>query len=134
MKSHTRVIVDGVCAHLPLRAARDGVDFEGLRSGSGNSWGCPRVETILNGNMPTLVTAVCTSLRRNVNKVQHEGGGGTSAPVYFASALRERASGRLWRKPKSADVIIDVETLASLPLLNNTVASTSLRLPQNPQL
>jgi hypothetical protein len=44
---------EGACAHVPLRD-RDGVDFEGVafvdfvgvRSGSGNSPGWPRVETI----------------------------------------------------------------------------------------
>lgn len=40
---------EGVCAHLPLlRLRREGVDFEGVRSGSGKSFGCPRVETIVD--------------------------------------------------------------------------------------
>ena len=47
MKSHIIARFEGICAHFPLRA-RDGVDLVGVRSGSGNSLGCPRVETILN--------------------------------------------------------------------------------------
>jgi hypothetical protein len=47
MKSHMIARFEGVCAHFPLRG-RDGVDLVGVRSGSGNSLGCPRVETILN--------------------------------------------------------------------------------------
>ncbi len=55
--------LDGVCAQLPLREAprdRDdfegvegveGVDLVGVRSGSGNSLGWPRVETILRYNL-----------------------------------------------------------------------------------
>lgn len=44
----------GVCAHLlVLLRARDGVVFEGVvlegeRSGSGNSFGWPRVDTIID--------------------------------------------------------------------------------------
>lgn len=51
MKSHRRERLEGVCAHLllVLRPPREGVDvdFEGVKSGSGNSLGCPRVDTIL---------------------------------------------------------------------------------------
>ncbi len=47
MKSHMMARFEGVCAHLPFRAL-DGIDPEGVRSGSGNSWGCPRVETIFS--------------------------------------------------------------------------------------
>lgn len=50
MQSHRIERFEGVCAHLPLRA-RDGVDLVGVRSGSGKSLGCPRVETILNATM-----------------------------------------------------------------------------------
>lgn len=54
-KSHMSVRFEGVCAHEPLRAARDrdafdgveGVDLVGVRSGSVNSLGWPRVDTIL---------------------------------------------------------------------------------------
>ena len=47
MKSHMIARFEGACAHLPLRA-RDGVDLVGVRSGSGKSLGCPRVDTMLN--------------------------------------------------------------------------------------
>lgn len=53
-KSHIRVRFVGVCAHLlVLLRARDGVVFEGVvlegeRSGSGNSFGWPRVDTIID--------------------------------------------------------------------------------------
>lgn len=56
MKSQMMVRFEGVCAHLPLLRARvddlegvlfEGLDFEGVRSGSGNSLGWPRVDTIV---------------------------------------------------------------------------------------
>ena len=48
--SHRMVRFEGVCAHFPLRdrgVDLDGVDLVGVRSGSGNSLGWPRVETIV---------------------------------------------------------------------------------------
>lgn len=55
MKSQRSVRLEGVCAHFALafpalRVVRDGVDvdFVGVSSGSGNSFGCERVETILD--------------------------------------------------------------------------------------
>jgi len=50
MKSQRMVRFEGVCAHFPLLRERvdlEGVDFEGVRSGSGKSLGWPRVETIV---------------------------------------------------------------------------------------
>jgi hypothetical protein len=49
MKSQRIVKFEVVCPHLPLlRRAREGVDLEGVRSGSGKSLGCPRVETMMD--------------------------------------------------------------------------------------
>jgi len=61
IKSHIIARLEGVCAHLPLRAREDfdgvdlvGVVFVGERSGSGNSLGCPRVETMLSDYSPDI--------------------------------------------------------------------------------
>jgi hypothetical protein len=57
MKSQRSVRFEGVWAHLPLplrpcdAVDLEGVDFEGVRSGSGNSFGWPRVDTMMNGTL-----------------------------------------------------------------------------------
>lgn len=50
MKSQMMAKLEGVWAHFPLRAS-EGVNLDDVRSGSGNSWGWPRVETMLQARM-----------------------------------------------------------------------------------
>ncbi len=48
MRSHIMARFAGVCAHLLLDLRpRGDVCFEGLKSGSANASGCPRVDTIV---------------------------------------------------------------------------------------